>query len=165
MLKQIQIRDFVLIDEMDLSFAEGLNLVTGETGAGKSLLIDALQALLGSRTPGDLVRTGRAVAVVEALFDISASKTEVGAILAEHGIEGDQVADLSIRREINTSGRSRVFVNDQLLSVGALRQIRPYLATVQSQGEQLSLFDPDTQLALLDEFGGCDKPRERVAQA
>jgi len=159
MLLELRAENYAVIDRTVATFGPGLNLLTGETGAGKSILIDALVLLLGGKASADFVRHGEEKAVVGCVFELTAG---AGAILDANGIdsESDQVL---LRREILANGKGRVFVNNQPATVGVLRQLAPELALVHSQGETLSSFDQAQQRILLDRFGGLQT--EAVAKA
>ena len=150
MLLELRAENYAVIDRAVATFGAGLNLLTGETGAGKSILIDALALLLGGKASADVVRHGEEKAVVGCVFEMTPG---AAAILEENGIdcEGDEVL---LRREIMASGKGRVFVNNQPATVGVLRQLAPELALVHSQGETLNSFDQAQQRILLDRFGG-----------
>ena len=150
MIAGLSIRDVVLIERLDLSFGKGLSGLTGETGAGKSILLDALGLALGARAESGLVRHGAAQATVAASF-APPDGHPVEAVLGELGIA--QEDDLVLRRTLSADGRSRAFVNDQPVSVGALRRIGDLLVEVQGQFEQRGLLDPATHLETLDAFG------------
>ncbi len=135
MLRFLKIRRLAVIESVEIQFDRGLNVLTGETGAGKSILVEAVGLLLGARAAGDLVRTGEETAIVEAVF--------------ESGGE-----DLLVRREITTQGRSRAFVNGDLMTIGALRERLSSLIELHGQHEHQTLLDSTTHLATLDAFGG-----------
>ena len=153
MLTSLAIRDIVLIERLDLAFEPGLCVLTGETGAGKSILLDALGLALGGRADRDLVRPGASQASVSAVF-APAPGDPVQALLAEHGIEADD--DLVLRRVLGADGRSRGFVNDQPVGTALMRQLGGLLIEVHGQHEQQGLFDPAVQRSLLDAYGGLD---------
>ncbi|HZY60916.1 MAG TPA: AAA family ATPase, partial [Edaphobacter sp.] len=150
MLLELRAENYAVIDRAVANFGHGLNLLTGETGAGKSILIDALALLLGGKASADVVRHGAEKAVVGCVFEATPGAVT---ILEENGIdaEGDHIL---LRREIAANGKGRVFVNNQPATVGVLRQLAPELALVHSQGETLSSFDQAQQRMLLDRFGG-----------
>ena len=152
MLTALSIRDVVLIDRLDLSFEKGLCVLTGETGAGKSILLDSLGLALGARAESGLVRHGAERAVVTAMFDIGPGHP-AHALLTEQGLDG-QADELVLRRMLSPDGRSRAFVNDQPASVGLLRQIGETLVEIQGQFEPRGLIDPATHCGLLDRHGG-----------
>src|SRR6266404_59118 len=164
MLRYLVIRDFALIESLELKFESGLNVITGETGSGKSLLLSALGLLAGAKASANFVRAGRQAAWVEGAFELAAAETQfVQNVLGDTGIEVEPYTDLILRREIASSGRSRIFVNDRLVTIGALRSLRPILANIQSQGEQLSLVESETQLMILDAFARANGMRSQVA--
>src|SRR5882724_2752837 len=152
MLLELRAENYAVIDHAVASFGSGLNLLTGETGAGKSILVDALALLLGGKASTDVVRHGAEKAVVSCVFE-----TTVGAeaILETNGIdvEGHEIL---LRREIASGGKGRVFVNNQPATVGVLRQLAPELALVHAQSETLSSFDQAQQRGLLDRFAGVN---------
>lgn len=159
MLLELRAENYAVIDHAVAVFGPGLNLLTGETGAGKSILIDALALLLGGKASSDLVRHGAEKAVVGCVFEATPGAE---AILEANGIdpEGDEIL---LRREIGGSGKGRVFINNQPATVGALRQLAPELALVHAQSETLVSFDAAQQRGLLDRFG--DLSGEGVAAA
>ncbi len=148
-----------MIDRAVATFGLGLNLLTGETGAGKSILIDALALLLGGKASADVVRHGEEKAVVGCVFELTPG---AAAILEANGIDSES-DHILLRREIVTNGKGRVFVNNQPATVGVLRQLAPELALVHSQGETLGAFDQAQQRILLDRFGGLSS--DAVAEA
>src|ERR1700742_4237427 len=149
MLLELRAENYAVIDHAVAVFGPGLNLLTGETGAGKSILIDALVILLGSKASSDMVRFGAEKAVLGCVFETTPGAEE---ILERNGIdaEGDEIL---IRREIGSSGKGRVFVNNQPATVAVLRQLAPELALVHAQSETLVAFDAAQQRLLLDRFG------------
>src|SRR5690242_13657542 len=158
MLLGLVIRDIVLIDRLELAFRPGLSVLTGETGAGKSILLDALGLALGGRAESGLVRRGAAQAVVAAEFAPPA-KHPVWALLDEQGLAAASGEPLVLRRTLAADGRSRAFINDQPASVGLLRQVGDLLVEVSGQFDQHGLLDPATHRDLLDAYGGH---RQRV---
>jgi DNA repair protein RecN (Recombination protein N) len=151
MLAGLSIRDVVIIDRLDLSFGAGLNVLTGETGAGKSILLDALGLALGERSDQALIRQGADQAVVSAAFEVDDGDAVHG-LLAEHGLESD--GPIVLRRVLGRDGRARAFVNDQPTSVALMRQIGEALVEVQGQFEQRGLLNPATHREVLDAFAG-----------
>ena len=149
MLLELRAENYAVIDRTIATFGRGLNLLTGETGAGKSILIDALALLLGGKASSDVVRHGAEKAVVGCVFEMTPGALE---ILEANGIEAE-TEDILLRREIAANGKGRVFVNNQPTTVGVLRQLAPELALVHSQGETLGSFDQTQQRLLLDRFG------------
>jgi DNA repair protein RecN (Recombination protein N) len=153
-LVELRLENYAVIDNLAVDFAPGLNLLTGETGAGKSILIDALTLLLGEKASTDVIRSGAERAVVSGVFEIESAGAQLAAqILEDNGLdsEGDSVI---LRREIATGGKGRVFVNNQPATVAVLKQLGPYLSTVHAQNETLAAFDGPARLALLDAFAG-----------
>lgn len=159
MLLELRAENYAVIDRSVAVFGPGLNLMTGETGAGKSILIDALQMLLGGKASSDVVRHGEEKAVLACVFELTPGAE---AVLEANGIDSDEDHVL-LRREINASGKGRVFINNQPATVAVLRQLAPELALVHSQGETLGSFDQAQQRTLLDRFGEIST--ERVAAA
>lgn len=159
MLLGLAIRDVVLIDRLELEFGPGLAVLTGETGAGKSILLDALGLALGARGEAGLVRHGARLAAVAAEFE---TVPAAAALLEEHGIDAE--GTIVLRRTLGADGRSRAFVNDQPTSVGLLRALGDALVEVHGQSEQRGLLDPATHRASLDAFAGAgDTAREARA--
>jgi DNA repair protein RecN (Recombination protein N) len=162
MLASLSIRDVVLIERLDLNFGPGLSVLTGETGAGKSILLDSLGLALGMRAEAGLVRSGQAQASVAAVFQPPEGHPAF-ALLTEQGMEAEDT--LVLRRVVQADGRSRAFVNDQPVGVGLLKRLAATLVEVQGQHDQVGLADPATHAALLDAFGAHDATRGRVATA
>jgi DNA repair protein RecN (Recombination protein N) len=154
MLIGLSIRNVVLIQALDLSVGSGLTALTGETGAGKSIVLDALGLALGARADAGLVRRGAASASATAVFSLPQGHPAFAA-LAEKGLEPDASGELVLRRQIGADGRSRAFVNDQASSVGVLRDLGALLLEVHGQHDAVGLLDARTHRALLDSYGGC----------
>lgn len=155
MLTGLAVRDFVLIEQLDVAPVAGLTVLTGETGAGKSLLLDALGAACGARSEGGLVRTGAERATVSATFSLSPAHP-VWSLLAEQDLCPDPDGALILRRMIGSDGRSKAFLNDVPVSVGLLRDVGARLVEVHGQFDTHGLLDPATHRATLDRFGGVD---------
>ena len=154
MLLELHLENYAVIDHVVVEFASGLNLLSGETGAGKSILIDALALLLGDKASSDIIRSGADRAVVSAVFEVEPSAEKaVGQILESNGVDSEDPS-IILRREISTSGKGRVFVNNQPATVAVLRQLGPYLATIHAQNESLLAFDGPARVAILDLFAG-----------
>jgi DNA repair protein RecN (Recombination protein N) len=154
MLLELRLENYAVIDNLAVEFASGLNLLTGETGAGKSILIDALTLLLGDKASTDVIRAGAERAVISAVFEIeSGAARTVARILEENGLDSEDDSVI-LRREIAAGGKGRVFVNNQPATVAVLKQLGPYLSTVHAQNETLAAFDGPARLALLDAFAG-----------
>src|SRR6266567_198166 len=160
-LVELRLENYAVIDNVAVEFASGLNLLTGETGAGKSILIDALALLLGEKASPDLVRFGAERAVLAAVFEVEGGAEKlVARILENNGIDSDD-GSLILRREIAAKGR--VFVNNQPATVAVLKQLAPHLASIHAQNESLVSFDGAVRLELLDAFAGMQ--REPVTEA
>lgn len=153
MLKNLSIKNYALIDELEIEFGTGLNIITGETGAGKSIIIDALNLILGERATQDEVRTGTDKTVVEGVFTISGNK-KVQRLLEAAEIEASE--EIIVRREVSRKGQSRAFVNDTPMPVTQLKELGDYLVDLHGQHEHQSLLRPETHIDLLDDFGGLD---------
>ena len=151
----MRLENYAVIDHLVVEFGQGLNLLTGETGAGKSILVDALALLLGDKASSDVIRTGTERAVVSAVFEVegAAEKPLVG-ILEANGLDESDDGTLILRREIAAGGKGRVFVNNQPATVAVLRLLAPHLATIHAQNESLLSFDGPARLELLDAFAG-----------
>ncbi len=162
MLASLAIRDVVLIEKLDLSFDAGLAVLTGETGAGKSILLDSLGLALGHRAEAGLVRAGQTQASVAAGF-LPAPDHPCFDILRDQGISTED--ELVLRRVLQADGKSRAFINDQPVSVALLKRLGATLVEVQGQHEQVGLADPATHAGLLDAFGGLDGERSATASA
>jgi len=151
-LVELGINNFVLIERQDIAFSPGLNILTGETGAGKSILIGALELLLGARASLDFIRTGAEKAEIRALFEVK-DLPNLKEKLRELGIE-DEEDNLLLSREISRSGNNRVRINGQIATLGLIKQISPFLIDIHGQHEHQSLFSEDSQREFLDHFGG-----------
>jgi len=164
MLKELNIKNFAIIDQLRVEFTPGLNAFTGETGAGKSIVVDALNLALGERANADLIRTGCQEAVVEADFELdSRSLKDVSALLAEQGIELQANEDLIVRRVLSSSGKNKVYINGSLANLTALAALGAVLADIHGQHEHQSLLAIERQMEMLDSFGNLDSLREEVA--
>jgi len=151
-LLELRLENYAVIDHLVVEFASSLNLLTGETGAGKSILIDALSLLLGEKASPDLVRFGAERAVIAAVFAVEGSAEErIARILEENGLDSGE-STLILRREISAKGR--VFVNNQPATVAVLKQLAPHLASIHAQNESLVSFNAEVRLELLDTFAG-----------
>ena len=147
MLRFLAIQNLAVIEAVEIEFDAGLTVLTGETGAGKSILVEAVGLLLGGRASPDLVRTGEECATVQAIF------------------EADDGSELVVRREVTAQGRSRAFVNGSLVTAGALRELGARLVDLHGQHEHQALLDPETHIDVLDRFAGLDSQRQLVAEA
>ncbi len=155
MLQELRVENYAVIDNVTVHFAGGLNLLTGETGAGKSILIDALAVLLGDKASTDSIRHGTERAVLSCVFLMGegSSAKRLAKILDDNGIDHDS-EELIIRREITAAGKGRVFVNNQPATVAVLKQLAPHLASIHAQNDTLQAFDSGSRLHLLDRFAG-----------
>jgi DNA repair protein RecN (Recombination protein N) len=165
MLTSLSIRDVVLIESLDLEFGPGLGVLTGETGAGKSILLDALGLALGVRADSGLVRQGQSQAVVTVGFELPAGHPALE-LLAENGLDGEPGEPLVIRRIVKADGGSRALVNDQSASVALIRDLGTLLVEIHGQHDDRGLLNPRGHRALLDSFGGIDtEPCARLFRA
>ena len=170
MLQLLNINNIALIDSLRVDFEKGLNLLTGETGSGKSIIVDALGILIGGRFANDLLKSGTDRAFVEGLFLVS-PHPQLQSLLQTAGIEQDggswngDPLELIVRRELSTTGRNKIFINNQLATQSFLRELRPFLVDIHGQGDQQSLFNPATHLELLDESAETIDLRGQVAES
>jgi len=146
MLRYLSIEHLAVIDKVEIEFEPGLNVLTGETGAGKSILVEAVGLLLGARASSDLVRTGEDVATIQAIFD-----------------SGD--GEVIVRRELTSQGRSRAFVNGALATAATLRDLASRLIELHGQHDHQGLLEADSHLDLLDAYAGLEPVRAKVADA
>src|ERR1700726_561394 len=154
-LIEMRLEKYAVIDNLVVEFGPGLNLLTGETGAGKSILVDALALLLGDKASTDVIRAGAKRAVVSAVFEAeSTAERALQEVLEANGLDESDDGSLILRREIAVGGKGRVFVNNQPATVAVLRLLAPYLATVHAQSESILSFDGPARLGLLDAFAG-----------
>jgi DNA repair protein RecN (Recombination protein N) len=160
MLRELSIRNLAVVEEAVVPFTPGLNVLTGETGAGKSIVVDALLLITGARAQPDWIRTGADSAVVEAVFEIDPAGA-VAALLDEAGHRAGD-GELVIKRELARSGRHRAFVNDSAATVGLLERLGEALVELHGQHEHQRLMEPSRQLLLLDRFADAEDRRERV---
>jgi DNA repair protein RecN (Recombination protein N) len=179
MLQLLNISNIALIDELQVDFDNGLNLLTGETGSGKSIIIDALGVLIGGRFTNDLLKTGTEHGFIEGLFLVSPN-SELQQILTDAGLASfddkpkarksaksikDETFELIIRRELSANGRNKIFINNHLSTLVLLRELREFLVDIHGQGDQQTLFKSETHLELLDSFAGNSALRDEVAAA
>src|SRR5690242_10449938 len=158
MLRFLRVRNFALIDQLELHFDTGFNLLSGETGAGKSIIVDALGLLAGAKASPEMVRTGETRAVVEAIFE-----ADVQSALDRLGLDAE-TDEIIIRREISSDERNRVYINNQPSTVSALRELAPLLLDIHGQHEQQTLVDHASQLALIDAFAESTDLASQVRQ-
>ena len=147
MLKQLYIKNFTLIDELDIAFQSGFSVVTGETGAGKSIILGAIGLLLGNRADAKLLKTGENRCVIEAHFDLR--RYDLEPFFKENDIDYD-ASDCIVRREVNVNGKSRAFVNDTPVSLTMMRELGEQLVDIHSQHQNLLLGKEDFQRSVVD---------------
>ena len=165
MLQELRIKDFAIIDELTLSFDAGFLVITGETGAGKSILVDAVSLLLGERSDATFVRGGADRAVIEGVFSIlPQAQDAVKALLETEGLEGDAPDEVVLMREVRANGRSQARVNGLMCSLGVYREIGGMLVDIHGQSEHLSLLKPAQHLYLLDRYAGLEDDRAAVRE-
>ena len=153
MLKSLQIRNYALIEELSVPFSSGLVIITGETGAGKSIIVDALGLVLGERASSEAVRTGCDKAIVEGIFDVTGNARVTELLQAN---ELDTSEELIVRREVSARGQSRCFINDSPVTLALLKQAGEMLVDLHGQHEHQSLLRVDTHCGMVDDFGGLD---------
>ena len=163
MLNRLQVKNFILIDSLEIDFPEGLIIITGQTGAGKSILLGALSLIMGSKADASMISGDAENCIVEAEFDVDPSDTQMMDELDESGVEWDG-GHLIIRRVVNRSGRSRAFVNDSPVSVQVLQSLASRLIDVHSQHQTLLLSDKNFQLGILDHYAGNAQLRSDCAE-
>lgn len=162
MLKQLYIRNFTLIDELNIQFHPGFSVITGETGAGKSIILGAIALLLGQRADTKTIKSGHDKCVVEAHFDLS--KYDMKAFFDDNDIDYDDM-DCIIRREINANGKSRGFINDQPAPISVMRELGEYLIDIHSQHQNLLLNKEDFQLSIVDILAHDDTVKQKYEAA
>jgi DNA repair protein RecN (Recombination protein N) len=162
MLRLLNISNLAVVDNLQIEFSAGLNVLSGETGSGKSIVIDALGVLSGNRVNQEVIRTGADRSYVEGVFDV-AGNTPLLALLADSGIAVDD-DEIVIKREISMTGRGRIFVNNQTATLSLLKQIQPHIIDIHGQGDQQSLLLPDNHLKIFDSFVGASPLRHQVEQ-
>jgi len=163
MLTELRIKNFAIIESLSLPLARGFNVLSGETGAGKSIIVGALGLLLGERASSDLIRTGADKATVEGVFDIS-DRPEIAELLDQRGIDADELL-VVLKREVVAAGRARAWINGTPVSASLLAEIGRRLVNLHGQHEAQALLDPDSQRAILDAFAGATQNAEEVADA
>ena len=162
MLKELSIKNFAIIDQLRVEFTPGLNVFTGETGAGKSIVVDALNLALGERASADLIRTGEQEAVVEAAFELNHGAAHLATLLSDQGIEVSRDEDLIVRRVLSAAGKNKVYINGSLANLATLAALGAALADIHGQHEHQSLLSLEHQLEMLDSFGGLDGLRDEA---
>ncbi|HZS06744.1 MAG TPA: DNA repair protein RecN [Blastocatellia bacterium] len=160
MLKYLNISNLAVINQLQLELRRGLNILSGETGSGKSIVVDAVGLLLGEKSSAEMIRTGETRAFVEGIFSVEGNLPLLD-LLAESGIVTDS-EEVVIKREIQSGGRGRIFVNNQSATLSLLKAIQPHLIDIHGQGDQQSLLSPEAHLKLLDAFAGAEGIREEV---
>ena len=164
MLIELRLENYAVIDNAAVEFGSGLNLLTGETGAGKSILVDALALLLGEKASSEVIRSGAERAVVSAVFECAGPAADaIEQALERNGLDESEDGSLIVRREISATGKGRVFVNNQAATVAVLRQLAPHLGVIHAQSESILAFDPPARLALLDSFAASQLQAVMVA--
>lgn len=167
MLTELRLENYAVIDNLAVEFGPGLNLLTGETGAGKSILIDALALLLGEKAASGVIRSGAERAVISAVLEVEgAAQKAIAKILDANGLDESDDGSLILRRDVVVGGKARVFVNNQPATVSVLKQVAPYIAVIHAQNESILLFDGPARLELLDHFAGSElEPIARLFSA
>ena len=163
MLQELVVENYAVVERLRIHFHSGLNLLTGETGSGKSIVVDALGLLLGGRASGDMVRTGESRARVGGIFDVR-DHTAIRGLLEPSGIEIED-EELLIEREILAGGKSRAFVGSRPVAVSLLKDLAPHLGDIHGQHDQQLLFEAAAQLTMLDAFAqvGAERAKLRVS--
>src|SRR5690349_22899196 len=161
MLTELRIRNFAIIDSLTLPLSDGFNVLSGETGAGKSIIVGALGFLLGERGSADLIRTGADKATVEGVFDI-ADTSAIAEMIDERGIDADE-GTIVLKREISATGRGRAWANGTPVTATVLGEIGRALVNLHGQHEAQTLLDGESQRRILDTFGGSTAQAETVA--
>lgn len=162
MLLELNIENYAVIEKLRVRFHPGLNLLTGETGSGKSIVVDALALLFGARAAKEVIRPGARRACIAGVFEVHETE-ELAAVLSESGIEMED-GELIVEREVLESGKSRAYVSGRVVTLGYLRQLAPVLGDIHGQHEQQSLFRNPTQLAMLDTSAGASREVEQVSR-
>jgi DNA repair protein RecN (Recombination protein N) len=162
MLKLLTVKNIALIPQLEIPLEKGLTLLTGETGAGKSILVDSLGLLLGNRASADLIRTGADSAAVEGLFEIS--RVTAAELLEAHGVSAED-GEVIVRREITSGGKGKATINGALVPVAVLREVASHLMSIHGQHEPQGLLNPETHLELVDRFAGTLEAAAAVGEA
>jgi len=161
MLRELSIKNFALIEELHMSLDKGLNILTGETGAGKSIIIGAIGLILGERASSEVIRKGSDLCEVRGLFDIK-ENIKLKKVVAEKGLLSGEETEFTLKRELNRQGRGRCFLNGQIITLGMLEEIGDYLVDVHGQHEHQALLKVGVARDLLDEFGELMKLRKKT---
>ena len=157
MIKEIRIRNFAVIENLEVSFGKGLSVLTGETGAGKSIIIDAISLLLGGRADTDSIRSGENNAFVDAVFEITDPVTRD--LILESGVEMDD-NELLIKRQVSNTGKNRCLINNSSVTVSTLAKIGDRLVDLHGQHDKQALLNPEIHVELLDLYGKCNSFRD-----
>ncbi|MEK7851951.1 MAG: AAA family ATPase, partial [Deltaproteobacteria bacterium] len=161
MLAELNIKNFAIIDSLNITFEKGFNVLTGETGAGKSIIVDAVELVLGGRASSEMIRSSCDEAVVEASFEISDTK-ELSKEIGEMGIEAD--GTLLIKRVVSASGKNKVFINGSMATLNMLSYIGDRLVDIHGQHEHQSLLKVERHIEILDEFAGLAPLGQEMAR-
>ena len=164
MLLELIVENYAVVEQARIRFHEGLNILTGETGSGKSIVVDSLSLLLGARASAEMVRSGQARARVSGIFSLH-GKPDAAVLLSESGVELDGEEDLIVEREVAANGKSRAFVANKPVTTAFLKLLAPLLGDIHGQNEQQLLFTAVAQRQLLDEYAKAEGPRAKVADA
>lgn len=163
MLELLRIRNYALIDDLKVNYGRGFNVLTGETGAGKSIIIGALNIILGDKASSELIRTGEDKAIIESMFDVS-NNLQIYKILDDSGIDYDKSEPLMIRREISVEGKNKNYINSTPVPLNKLKEIGDILVDIHGQYEHQSLLKVDTHIDLLDRFGKLDEENKKLSE-
>ena len=163
MLKSLSVRNVVLIDKLDLDFSEGLSVFSGETGAGKSILLDSLGLVLGKRGETGLIRHGTDKLTVSAVFEINDKDNPFYKICAQNDIEVED--EIIVKRSLSTDGKSKIFLNDQPITQRLLKELGSYLVEIHGQFDNQGLLNPVNHLSVLDSFGGYEQELNCVSES
>lgn len=162
MLVNLRINNFALIESLEIAFGKDLNVLTGETGAGKSIIIDAVNLLLGERTSSETIRSGASRASIEGCFVVHREVVDQVQSLGEIEFDEGQEIEINVRRELHNNGRNRVLINDQVSTAALLKSLAPFLVQIHGQGEQQHLTSKSVQLEILDDFAEARTLRRQV---
>src|SRR5579863_8374239 len=163
MLLELIVENYALVEQARIRFQQGLNVLTGETGSGKSIVVDSLALLLGARASAEMIRSGEQKARVSGIFSLDAA-AQIRVLFAEAGIEHESDEELIVEREITANGKSRAFVANRPVTTALLRQLAPLLGDIHGQNEQQSLFSTQAQREILDEYARAEALRSSVAE-
>ncbi|MEQ8214483.1 MAG: AAA family ATPase, partial [Smithellaceae bacterium] len=162
MLSELSIKNFAIIDELHVSFNEGLNIISGETGAGKSIIIGAVNLLLGDRAASEMIRTQADAATVEALFDIAHNEF-LREKVRQMGFDVEN--EIIIRRVISRTGKNKALINGQMATLSNLAAVGEFLINICGQHEHQVILNNENHIDILDEFGGCQSLRNKYEEA